>query len=435
MRHATLSVGACLALLAAAGIARPQDETDRIVRGKKASEWMQILRTHKEPRTRRIALIALDQAGPQTRKIFSTIGAALRDDKEIAVRRGAALTLGRLGSKALDERTLINIPIVAGVEALAFAIKSDKSPEVRKDAATSLAMIAGTAGTRKEDAPAEVRATVPTLAAALKDESPDVRVAAADALGAIGSDADKAVNALVQAVRDNKGKEGIPVRTAVVSALGRIGKPASSAVDILIDQAFEAEPAGVSPKAHAELRRDAVISLGQIGNPEVLPSLAKLLDDAMTLTSRKVKDNRGEHVLREVKDREMSQVAMTAINRFGFERKSVLPTLVKATAIEQDEKVRCQAFHAIGQLGKELGAELGGQRKAVLTAFRNGMADKINNVRLASILSLGELGREIIGPDYEVVRDDLKRAARSPQRAISDAATTVLKQLADQQEK
>lgn len=431
MRHATLCLGACLALLVAAGIARPQDETDRIVFGKKASEWMQILRTDKDPRTRRKALIALDRAGPQTRKIFDTIGAALREDKEVVVRKGAAVTLGRLGSKALDERTLINIPIGAGVEALAFAIQNDKSPVVREEAATSLAMIAGTV----RDAPAEVRATVPTLTTALKDESPDVRIAAANALGAIGSDADKAVQPLIQAVRDNKDKEGIRVRTALVSALGRIGKPASSAVDILIEQASQPRPAGVSPGTHAELRRAAVISLGQIGNPEALPALARLLEDAMTVTLEKVKDNRGEHVLRQVKDREMSRVAMTAINRFGFERKSVLPTLVKATAIEQDDKVRCQALHAIGQLGKELGADLGGQRKAVLTAFRNGMADKINDVRLASILSLGELGREIIGPDYEVVRDDLKRAARSPQRAISEAAMTVLKQLADQQEK
>ena len=140
-------------------------------------------------------------------------------------------------------------------------------------------------------------------------------------------------------------------------------------------------------------------------------------------------------VARGVCDVEPEGMPNDECHRFGFERKSVLPTLVKATAIEQDEKVRCQALHAIGQLGKELGADLGGQRKAVLTAFRNGMADKINDVRLASILSLGELGREIIGPDYEVVRDDLKRATRSPQRDISDAATSVLKQLADQKEK
>ncbi|MBI1916124.1 MAG: HEAT repeat domain-containing protein [Planctomycetes bacterium] len=431
MRHVTLSLGACLALLAAAGTARPQDETDRIVRGKKASEWMQILRTHKDPRTRRIALIALDQAGPQTRKIFDTIGAALRDDKEIAVRQGAALTLGRLGAKALDERTFINIPIVAGVEALAFAIKHDKSPVIREAAAAALARIASSV----KDAPAEVRATVPTLAAALKDESPDVRVAAADGLGAIGSDADKAVTALIQAVRDNKGKEGIRVRTYLVSALGRIGKPSSSAVDILVDQAFEAEPAGVPPQVHGELRRAAVTALGLIGNPEALPPLAKLLEDAMTVREVKVKDDRGERVLRQVKDLQMTRIAMTALNHYGFERKSVLPTLLKATAIEQDQYVRCQALHAIGQLGKELGADLGGQRKAVLTAFRNGMADKINDVALASILSLGELGRGIIGADYEVVRDDLKRATRAPQRAISDAATSVLKQLADQQEK
>ena len=71
----------------------------------------------------------------------------------------------------------------------------------------------------------------------------------------------------------------------------------------------------------------------------------------------------------------------------------------------------------------------------MLTVFRNGISDKINDVALASILSLGELGREVIGPDYEVVRDDLKRAARSPHRAISDAATNVLKKLADQKEK
>jgi HEAT repeat protein len=432
MRPTTLFAGACLALLAAAASARSQDDTDRTIRGKKASEWMQILRTHKDPRTRRVALIALDQAGPQTRKIFDTIGASLREDKEAAVRQASALTLGRLGSKALDERTFINIPIVTGVEALAYAVRQDKDPKVRETAASALARIAGTV----KDAPAEVRATVLTLAAALKDESPDVRVAVADALGAIGSDADRAVGALIQAVRDNKGKEGIRVRTYLVSALGRIGKPASSAVGVLVEQAFEPEPAGAPPEVHADLRRTAVTSLGLIGNPEALPALAKILEDAMTVHEIKVKGEGGkEKTLRQIKDLQMSRAAMTALNHFGFERKSVLPTLVKATAIDQDQFVRCQAMHAIGQLGRELGPELGGQRKAVLTIFRNGISDKINDVALASILALGELGREIIGTDYEVVRDDLKRATRSPHRAISDAANNVLKKIADQKDK
>ena len=431
MRHAMLSVGACLALLIVSGTARPQDDTDRTVRGKKASEWLQILRTDKNPRNRRAALIALEMAGPQTRKIFDTIGAALREDKEFVIRQAAALTLGRLGTKALDERTLVNIPVGAAVEALAYAVKKDKMAAVREASATSLARMARAA----PNAPALLKDTARVLAAALKDESPDVRVAAADALGALGVEARDAVSDLTQAVRDNKGKEGIRVRIYLVSALGRIGKTASQAVGVLVDQALEAAPADTPPEVHAELRRTAVTALGLIGNPEALPHLAKILEDAMTIREVRIKDEKGERVLRQVKDLQMSRVAMTAIGRFGFERKSILPTLLKALSIQQDQFVRCQAIHALGQLGKELGPDLGGQRKTVLPALRNGISDKINDVRLASILAFGEMGREVLGDDLKLVRDDLQRATRAPQREISEAASNVLKQLDAKPEK
>ena len=403
--------------------------TDRTVRGKKSSEWMQILRTDKDLRNRRIALIALDMAGPQTRKIFDTIGAALREDKEVAIRQTAALTLGRLGTKALDSRAVINVG--AGVEALSYSVKKDKAATVREAAATSLARMARVS----RDAAALLKDTVPGLAAALKDENPEVRIAAADALGALGVEARDAVGDLTQAVRDNKGKEGIRVRTYLVSALGRIGKTASQAVNVLVDQAFEAEPANTPPEVHAELRRAAVTALGLIGNPEALPPLAKILEDAMTIRETRIKDEKGERVLRQVKDLQMSRVAMTAINRFGFERKTVLPTLLKAMAIEQDQFVRCQAIHAIGQLGKELGPDLGGQRKTVLPALRNGISDKISDVCLASILAFGEMGRDVLGDDLKLVRDDLQRATRAPLREISEAASSVLKQLDAKPEK
>lgn len=429
MRHAILSVGAVLALLAVSGTARAQDDTDRTVRGKKASEWLQILRTDKDLRNRRTALIALEIAGPQTRKIFDTIGAALREDKEVAIRQTAALTLGRLGTKALDSRAVINVG--AGVEALSYAVKKDKAATVREAAATSLARMARVS----RDAAGLLKDTVPGLAAALKDENPEVRIAAADALGALGVEARDAVGDLTQAVRDNKGKEGIRVRTYLVSALGRIGKTASQAVNVLVDQAFEAEPANTPPEVHAELRRAAVTALGLIGNPEALPPLAKILEDAMTIRETRIKDEKGERVLRQVKDLQMSRVAMTAINRFGFERKTVLPTLLKAMAIEQDQFVRCQAIHAIGQLGKELGPDLGGQRKTVLPALRNGISDKISDVCLASILAFGEMGRDVLGDDLKLVRDDLQRATRAPLREISEAASSVLKQLDAKPEK
>jgi HEAT repeat protein len=429
MRHVMLSVGACLALLTVSGTARPQDDTDRTVRGKKASEWLQILRTDKDLRNRRTALIALEIAGPQTRKIFDTIGAALREDKEVAIRQAAALTLGRLGTKALDSRARINVE--AGVDALSYSVKKDKAATVREAAATSLGRMARVS----REAAALLKDTAPGLAAALKDENSDVRIAAADALGALGVEARDAVGDLTQAVRDNKGKEGIRVRTYLVSALGRIGKTASQAVNVLVDQAFEAEPANTPPEVHAELRRAAVTALGLIGNPEALPPLAKILEDAMTIRETRIKDEKGERVLRQVKDLQMSRVAMTAINRFGFERKTILPTLLKGMAIEQDQFVRCQAIHAIGQLGKELGPDLGGQRKTVLPALRNGISDKISDVSLASILAFGEMGRDVLGDDLKLVRDDLQRAKRAPLREISEAASSVLKQLDAKPEK
>jgi len=155
----------------------------------------------------------------------------------------------------------------------------------------------------------------------------------------------------------------------------------------------------------------------------------------MTIRETRIKDEKGERVLRQVKDLQMSRVAMTAINRFGFERKTVLPTLLKAMAIEQDQFVRCQAIHAIGQLGKELGPDLGGQRKTVLPALRNGISDKISDVCLASILAFGEMGRDVLGDDLKLVRDDLQRATRAPLREISEAASSVLKQLDAKPEK
>ena len=59
-----LAVGAGLVLLLLAGSARPQDDTDKVVAGKRASEWLTLLSTAKKVNS--AALIALKLAGPQT---------------------------------------------------------------------------------------------------------------------------------------------------------------------------------------------------------------------------------------------------------------------------------------------------------------------------------------------------------------------------------
>jgi HEAT repeat protein len=404
MRAATLFLGAGLALLFLAGSARSQDDTDKVVFKKKASEWLTILRTDKQVIQRRRALIALNAAGPHTRKVFDGLGTALREDTEEIVRRTAAQVIGQLGAKVQEGNE--KVPLKAGVDALAFAVRKDKSPTVREAAANALGRISA-AGEPMQTPP--TKDAVGDLAAALKDSSLDVRAAAADALGALGPHAKEAVAELAQAVRDNK--DQVRVRSYAVIALGRIGTEARQAipalVEILNEKDLPKSPAEPS-RAQAELRRAAVEALGAIRHPSALDPLATFFEKRV-----------------EAKDATLAQAAISAINRFGLERRNVLPVLVKALAPGQDTEVRCQAMHAVSQLGRDLGSS----RKTVITELRRGMKDKVSEVRLAAILGLGELGPEVLGDDLDAIKAELKLASRSGQKAIDEAAAAALKQL------
>src|SRR5436309_518097 len=64
---------------------------------------MSVLRSDKSPRERRRALLALDLAGPQTRKVFQNVGTALRENTGkdgLRVRAYAVSSLGRIGGPA-----------------------------------------------------------------------------------------------------------------------------------------------------------------------------------------------------------------------------------------------------------------------------------------------------------------------------------------------
>lgn len=410
MRPILLSVGACLALLMGPGFSRSQDDSDKIVFKKRASEWMTILRDDKSTvRDKRRALIALTRAGPQTRKVFEGIGTALREDKEEIVRKMAARVLGELAAKGQDVERLDKVPVKPAVEALAFALKKDRSAAVKEAAAIALGRI-GPVGLPADKFTPAAREAVPELAAALKDASPDVRAAAADALGSLGPHAGEAVPELAQALRDNKGKEGLRLRGYVVSALGRIGRGARAAVAALVevmDEPDVADAAADVRKTQVELRRSAIEALGVIESPAALEPLARMLDKSLAK-----------------KDAVLSRAAVTAINQYGLERRTVLPVLVKALA-DPDRDVRCQAMHAVGQLGRDLGPN----RRVVIGVLRKGIKDQISEVRLAAILALGELGPQIIGEDLKAVKEELRLASRTGQKAIDEAAVATLKHL------
>ncbi|MCI0380503.1 MAG: HEAT repeat domain-containing protein, partial [Gemmataceae bacterium] len=105
-------------LLGSSGFTFAQDEE---VLGKKRSEWLAILKEHKEVKFRRAAIIALEVIGPRSRGVLEGLFEALDQDADPEVRREAALTLGRMGADAKG-----------AAEALGEALKRDKADVVRE---------------------------------------------------------------------------------------------------------------------------------------------------------------------------------------------------------------------------------------------------------------------------------------------------------------
>jgi HEAT repeat protein len=234
--------------------------------GKSAGEWVKILREHKEPKFRRVSLLALETIGPKVTGVTAGLYEALREDPEPEIRREIAILLGRMGPDAKGA------PDVLGERLL-----KDQNELVRQAAATALG------GKLAKLADGQVR----TLATALKDKHEGTRRAAAETLKAIGEPAAAAVPQLLEVARDPKadrftrvyalqvislwGQDDrntapalvailgekdapVPVRQAAAEGLGRLGGEDAATVQAL-GQALDQGP--------AELRRTAAVSLGQ----------------------------------------------------------------------------------------------------------------------------------------------------------------------------
>lgn len=100
------------------------------------------------------------------------------------------------------------------------------------------------------------------LAVALRDESPDVRMAAADSLSNIGTEAKPALPALTAALKDPEKT----VRTRAAFALGNVAPEDVSVVPSLIDLLQDTD---------LEVRRHAALALGRLG-PGAKPALEAL---------------------------------------------------------------------------------------------------------------------------------------------------------------
>lgn len=164
-------------------------------------------------------------------------------DAEPAVRCEAARALGLIGGRD---------PTIP----LADRLRKDTSPEVRAAAAVAVAHIAS-------------RLAIEPLVAGLLDSSPQVRLASAEGLGAMGPrlatgtygelGRNKAGNALIAALDD----EDVKIRTAAATALGAMKE--SRAVQPLAEMVCD--PAG---------RLAAIASLGRIGSLNAAVALRQI---------------------------------------------------------------------------------------------------------------------------------------------------------------
>lgn len=354
--------------------ARSAADDEPVVRGKKASEWLDILRTDQNEKRRLVSLVALEIIGPGFKGVLPGLGTALKEDADERVRSRAAQLLGQMAAKAKDAK----LELADTVTALTEALKEDKSNRVREAAAASLGRMG-----------ADARGAVPVLAAALTDKHVDTRTAAAESLGHLGTDAHDAVPPLLEVLKDKQADRFTRVQAAF--ALGQIGpEDAGATVPVLAGALADA----ATP---LEVRKAAADALGQLKKDakEAAPALGAALKE---------------------KDLTLRRAAVVALDRLGAEARAAFSAL-KQAAKDDDRAVRSQALHALGNLGKD-------DPDAVVPVLVEGLRDVVIEVRITAILALGG-----IGPEAKAAVPALTNAARDGQAAVREAAADALKHI------
>jgi len=243
----------------------------------------------------------------------------------------------------------------------------DESVRVREAAADALAEM----GPQAVDA-------VPALIQALRneEEDSDLRQAASDALGAIGSEA---VPVLVQALAD----EDERVRWAAARALEDMGPQAVEAIPALIQALRDGDE---------DVSWAAASALGDIG-PEAIPVLIEALGE---------------------RDTNVRRGAILALGWIGPEAKEAAPLIIQALEGEEDWLVRSSAARALGWIEPDA--------SEAVPPLIQALGDESEYVRSAAADTLGEFGSQArdavpaliqaLGDEYEGTRSSAGRALR-----------------------
>ena len=332
-------------------------------------EWIKMLRTHENPRYRRIALIALEASETAGRSGLPALLATIEKDKEPQVRQEAVMLLGRLGPETRG-----------AIKALVESLQTDKADEVREAAATAI----GARFTKQAED------YINALAEALKDPHVGTRIAVAGALRNMGESAKPAFPALLEAAK--KPKENPQVRSAAVLVVSRYGKDNPQTLPLLLELLKSAD-------TPAALREAAADGLGRSGSDssEVILTLSQTLTD---------------------KNIELRKASAVALGTLGVKAKAAWPTIKERLSdAKEDSGIRNNLVRLAGVLAKS-------NTEAIKVLTDVARDDKSTENRIAAIQELGELASL-----PKEARDALSVIATQDARAtVRDAATKALKQ-------
>ncbi|MEI7686190.1 MAG: HEAT repeat domain-containing protein [Planctomycetota bacterium] len=341
------------------------------IQGKTAAEWVEILKTHKELKFRRVALIVLEVYGPRTDGVLPAVTDALERDAEPQIRREAAMLLGRMGADAKGS-----------IFALGDALRKDAAEPVREAAAQAL----GSRGLN----PFAVE-QVMTLAEALNDPHAGTRTAAAEAILKLGDKAAPALPALTALAKDAK-KDRFS-RQYALKCLGRLGADQRDTAIVLIGVLRDKD-------APLQLREEAAEGLGRssVAAEFVVQPLGETLADPAV---------------------ELRRAVAAALAKQGKYAGAAWPKIAAALKSSDDQAVRYQLIRVTGQLAKAM-------PPAEHALIQHASKDPHIENRLAAIQELGELGANMSDAIQSALTDI---AENDTTAAIRTAADSALKKL------
>ena len=353
--------------------------------GKTVGEWITTLRTDKNPKLRRAALIALEYSDAAGRTGLPAVIAAVEKDEEAIVRQDAVMLLGRLGPKTNG-----------ALKAIVAALQNDKADAVREAAATAIGKSFTVA------APDYISALIDGL----KDPHAGTRIAVAGALRNMGRSAEPAFPALFDAVKNPK--EHALVRSAALHVVSRYGSADAKTVPPkTVPLMIELLKDSATPP---ELREAAAEGLGRSTgeSAEAVTLLCQMLTakelelrraSAISLGTLGVKANAGWPI---VKDR----------LKYAKEKDGTY------SVVEADSSVRNHLIRWTGLLGKT-------RTEAIDVLVEAAKYDKSTENRIGAIQELGELGSHAKAavPALNAIADEDVRLA------IRDAAEKAMTQI------